>query len=366
MILSPAARHSWICFTKCLQNRTRGQVRSFFLWWSIVAAADMLFPNSRSCSCKGCTLWLPVCYARLYHWIVSSSTSLSLCCLTQFFMYPVDSPKHIVPVPPSWTLPTTLASWMLCAETAVHASLRWNICFRSFLFSLCLKLMQCLQYMRQLTSRSSLMSNAFAIFPLPPILLSRLLQFSPIIQKIPCCFVLGAVLCTCNRPSLTASRTCFCLSFAAVSALQLSSPTLNSPPAFILLIISSKSWSCNRPCFLNQSALIHSCSIIDRCDVVFDFPLILRFFNFIHVDNNWWCLLAASFRWCPDARCSLVLCLGVVSPLDNPPCALLVPPLTDVEEGSVMTICPSAHLRLHQPNRRWQDHPILRWRLRDG
>jgi hypothetical protein len=30
MILSPAVRHSIISFTKCLQNRTRGQVRSFF------------------------------------------------------------------------------------------------------------------------------------------------------------------------------------------------------------------------------------------------------------------------------------------------------------------------------------------------
>jgi hypothetical protein len=185
----------------------------------------------------------------------------------------------------------------------MHASLHWNICFRSFSFSLCLKLMQCLQYMRQLTSRSSLMSNAFAIFPLPPILLSRPLQFSPIFGKISCCFVLGAVPCTCNRASLTALRTRFFLSFAAVSALQLSSPILNSPPAFILLIISSKSWPCNCPCFLNQSALIHSCSIIDWCDVVFNFPLIHRFFNFIHVDNNWWCLLAAAFRWCPNAPC---------------------------------------------------------------
>ncbi len=40
----------------------------------------------------------------------------------------------------------------------------------------------------------------FAIFSFPPILLLKPLQFSPMIQKIPCCFVLGAIPWTCNRP----------------------------------------------------------------------------------------------------------------------------------------------------------------------
>ncbi len=50
MILSPAARHSLICFTKCLQNRMRGQVRSFFFvmkyhccCWYVVPKFTFLF-----------------------------------------------------------------------------------------------------------------------------------------------------------------------------------------------------------------------------------------------------------------------------------------------------------------------------------
>jgi hypothetical protein len=159
----------------------------------------------------------------------------------------------------------------------MHARLRWNICLRSFLFSLCLKLIQCSQYMRQLMSRFSLMSNAFAIFPLLPILLLSPLQFSPMILNIFCCFVLGAVPCTWSRPSLTALRTCLCLSFAAFSALLFSSLVLSLSPSLIPLIISSKSWSCNLPCFLNQSALFCICSIIDVCGVVLNFLLNIDF-----------------------------------------------------------------------------------------
>ena len=50
MILSPAPRHSLICFTKCLQNRTRGQVWSFFFvmkycccYWYVVPKFTFLF-----------------------------------------------------------------------------------------------------------------------------------------------------------------------------------------------------------------------------------------------------------------------------------------------------------------------------------
>jgi hypothetical protein len=143
-----------------------------------------------------------------------------------------------------------------------------------------------LQYIKQLMSKSSMISNAFAIFLLPLILLFSLLQFSPIIQNIPCCFVLGADPCIWRRPSLTALRTCLCSSFAASLALPLSPSTSVLLPSLMSLIISSESWSSNLPCFLNWFALIHNCSIIDKFKVGLNFLLIHRFFNFIHVDNN--------------------------------------------------------------------------------
>ncbi len=148
---------------------------------------------------------------------------------------------------------------------AIHANSRWNICFRSFLLSLCLKLMQCLQYMRQSMSRFSLMSSAFGIFAFLPILLLKPLQFSPIIQNIPCCYMLGVIPCTCNSPSSTALSTLLCLSMDAVAALPFSFPSLNQLSAFISLMISCRSLSCNLPCFLNWSALILNCLIIVVC-----------------------------------------------------------------------------------------------------
>ncbi len=109
-----------------------------------------------------------------------------------FFTYLDASPKHILPVPPSCTLPACLSSWMLCAATAVHANSHWNICLRSFLLYLCRKFILCSQYRRQSMSSSSLMSSALAILLFPPILLLKPLQFLPIIQNIPGCLVFGA------------------------------------------------------------------------------------------------------------------------------------------------------------------------------
>ena len=136
-----------------------------------------------------------------------------------FLIYPVGSPKHIIPVPPSCTRPATFPLCILCADTAVHARSRWNICFRSFLFSLCFKFKRCSQYKRQSTSSSSLISSAFAIFLFPAILLFNPLQFSPISRKIPCCFVFGATLWTCSSSSFTVLITHLCSSFAAMSPL---------------------------------------------------------------------------------------------------------------------------------------------------
>ena len=139
--------------------------------------------------------------------------------------------------------------------------------------------------MRQLISRSSFISNIFQIFSLPPILLFSPLQFLPMIQNIPSCLVLGAILCICSRPSFTASITLSCSSLAAVPSLPLS-VSLKFLPSLILLIISSSSSSCNLPCFLNLSALFQSCSIILICKVVRNFPFIHKSFNFTHDDNN--------------------------------------------------------------------------------
>jgi hypothetical protein len=68
------------------------------------------------------------------------------------------------------------------------------------------------KYMRESMSRSFLMSNAFAIFSLPPIPLLNPLQFLPMIQNIPGCLVLGVLPCICSRSSCTASSTRRCLS----------------------------------------------------------------------------------------------------------------------------------------------------------
>ncbi len=84
-----------------------------------------------------------------------------------FLMYPVHSPKQIMPVPHSCTCPVCLSLCTLCSEMAVHAISRWDICVRLFLLTLWQKLIQCLQYVRQSMSRSYLMSSAFAIFLLP-------------------------------------------------------------------------------------------------------------------------------------------------------------------------------------------------------
>ena len=81
-----------------------------------------------------------------------------------FLIYPLGSSKHIIPVPPSCTRPATFPSCILWVDTSVHVSSRWNICFRMFLFSLCLKFNWCLQYKRQSTSISSLISSAFKVF----------------------------------------------------------------------------------------------------------------------------------------------------------------------------------------------------------
>jgi hypothetical protein len=120
-----------------------------------------------------------------------------------FFMYPVHSLKQIASVPPSCTHPVCLSLCPLCDEMAVQANSHWNICLRLFLLSLWQKLSLCLQYKTQSMSRSSLISSAFANFSLPPILLLKPLQFSPIILNIPDCLVFGAMPSICSSPSWT-------------------------------------------------------------------------------------------------------------------------------------------------------------------
>ncbi len=170
------------------QTRLAGRLGLSSLWWNINVAAGTRCPSWRSCFCTDCTPWWFVCCAYL-----PPPTSIQLHLLRPsssrptFLMYPVHSPKQIVPVLPSCTCPACLFSWTLCTEKAVHANSRWNICLRSFLSSLWRKLSWRLQYTRQLMSRSSLMSNAFAIFYLPPILFLNPLQFLPMIQNIPGC-----------------------------------------------------------------------------------------------------------------------------------------------------------------------------------
>ena len=144
-------------------------------------------------------------------------------------------------------------------------------------------------------SRSSLISIDFASLWFPPILLLKPLQFSPLIQNIPCCFVFGAVLWIYNNPASTASMTLlFLLLFAFAAFLSMSSSMVPSF-AFISLIILSMSSSRSLPCFLNRSALILSCLIVLWL-VVFNVPFIHKELILVHVSNNFCCLLSASFR----------------------------------------------------------------------
>ncbi len=141
---------------------------------------------------------------------------------------------------------------------------------------------------------------------------------------------------------------------------------LNSSPSLILLMISSSSSSCNRPCFLNLSALFYSCSIIVLRGGVRNFPFLHKSFSFTHVVNNWCCLLAALLLLNIDACCWSLLRLEVPCPLDNPPCACVVSPPPDIEGRSVMTICHLAPRCLHQQNWRQEDLSTLRGRSQTG
>jgi hypothetical protein len=108
--LSPEACHCLICLTRCLQNRMRGKVRSFSsmmkYWcccWYVVPEFTFLF--------------LQGLYARIIHvlclWLPPKSTQhhlpRPLSSLLVFLMYPTKSPKQMVPVPPSCTLPENFA-----------------------------------------------------------------------------------------------------------------------------------------------------------------------------------------------------------------------------------------------------------------
>ncbi len=204
------------------------------------------------------------------------------------------------------------------------------------------------------------MSRAFAIFISPPILLIKPSQFSPIILNISGCFVLGLVPSTCNSPSLTASAIHLWSSLSD-SVLQLSLQSLKCSSPLISLMMSSMSSSFNLPCFLNQSAWRHNCSIIVVCLVDLKFPLWHKFFSFTRVDNNWSCRQAASWLWWFDARCWFLLCLEVPCPLDNPLNTWVVLSPADTERGSLETILWSAPQLPYPQVQFWQDHAILRW-----
>jgi hypothetical protein len=178
IILTPNSCHFLICLIRSRRNKTSGQVRSFFLLmkylrccWYVVPELTILFLHGLYA--VTIIVWCPLFPPRsIQHHLPRPFSSCPV-----FLMYPTKSLKQIVPVPPSCTLPVLLALCTLWALTAVHASSRWNICFRLFLLSLCWKLRRCLQYIRQLILRSSLMSNcnlvvssnlvveAVAIFP---------------------------------------------------------------------------------------------------------------------------------------------------------------------------------------------------------
>jgi hypothetical protein len=102
IILSPPARYSVICFNRCFLNRTMGKVRSFFLMmkyrrccWYVVPEFTFLFLHGLYAIIT-CVLCPFAPLNNIQHQCPSPLLSLPV-----FFIYPVDSPKHIVPVPPS-------------------------------------------------------------------------------------------------------------------------------------------------------------------------------------------------------------------------------------------------------------------------
>ncbi len=114
IILSSDACHCLICLTRCLQNKMRGRVRSFFFvmkyrrccWFDIPEFTFLFLHGLYAVMIHVlCPLFPP---RRTQHYLPSPSSSLPI-----FLMYLTESPKQLVPVPPSCTLPAHFASWTL-------------------------------------------------------------------------------------------------------------------------------------------------------------------------------------------------------------------------------------------------------------
>ncbi len=281
-------------------------------------------------------------------------------------MYPMASPKHTVPVPPSCTRSACYPSCVLWAATVVHAISHWNICLKSVLFDLCCKLRRCLQFIKQSIPKSSLISNVLAILLFPVIMLLNPFEFLRMRGIIPSCLLFGTILCTCKIPLSTISITLLCSS-DLVASLSCPRPLSVSISFFnysmMVIILSSLSL----PCLLNQSVCSLKCSIIVLWLVVLNFPLVHLSFTFKHAIENWCCLLAKFLWWQHAARCWFLLRLEVPYPLNNnnPLDAHLDSPTMDCGGKALATIpCPAYHQHyLWYWCWEWLTVPQLQWVL---
>ncbi len=234
IILSPSACHCLICFTRCLQNKLKGQVRSFFFMMK----------------------YLHCCW-----YVIPKFTLLSLHGLYTVIMHvlrPFIPPRRIqLHLPrPSLSCPVFYVPTRFTKADSACASFLYPSCKFGFLNTMCRYGRTCqftLEHLFQIILiifvpevdavlavhevvdvKVLFYVKCFCDLCVPPNSAIEAVKVSPILQNIPCCFILGAVPCTCNSPSSTALSTLLCLSLDPVAALPFSSPSLKPVVCFYL------------------------------------------------------------------------------------------------------------------------------------